>query len=71
MGNFGKYTYICRQMYNLKQRNKIKYHNILCPTARLITLPTIDGRDGYDVNSMRVFKIVQTKCEVELIGRRQ
>jgi hypothetical protein len=47
MGNFGKYTYICRQMYNLKQRNKIKYHNILCPTARLITLPTIDNEINY------------------------
>jgi hypothetical protein len=47
MGNFGKYPYICRQMYNLKQRNKIKYHNILCPTARLITLPTIDNEINY------------------------
>ena len=43
MGNFWRYTYICSQMYNLKQKNKIKYHNILCPTARLITLPTIDN----------------------------
>ena len=34
-------------MYNLKQRNKIKYHNILCPTARLITLPTIDNEINY------------------------
>ena len=47
MGNFGKYTYICRQMYNLKEKNKIKYHNILCPTARLITLPTIDNEINY------------------------
>jgi hypothetical protein len=43
MGNFGKYTNICRQMYNLKQKNKIKYHNILCPTTRLINLPNIDN----------------------------
>jgi hypothetical protein len=49
MGNFGKYTYICRQMYNLKQKNKIKYHNILCPTAILITLPNIDNEINYTI----------------------
>ena len=36
-------------MYNLKQKNKIKYHNILCPTAILITLPNIDNEINYTI----------------------